>query len=352
MHLFTSYFKKSPAFFYTLLFIFIFEVVLHFIPNLYYLDGTGSFFVYYKRNVVENYKENYDILLLGDSRSLSLMGVKGKNGSPSLYNLSLPAAGPWYYKYLLKKYLKYHEKPKLIVWAADPMILGFGKTGKFNLNPNLWNEFKHRLLNLFTYAETWEQYEGKELFFISKEYLSQSLYSVRFRQAMESILGARVPALLKGESALYSRNKEIAALVEKTNGQINLGDFFFAPEGASEEEAKKWIKMNQSGDVDSEPLVQFLDYCKTENIKVVILNLPKVIGIINTPFQNNVKSIYLSNSEKYSNVTYIEFETMEYPPSDFGESIHYSPKGEKVLNKEFLEKIYPQMVEIIQDVKK
>ncbi len=43
---------------------------------------------------------------------------------------------------------------------------------------------------------------------------------------------------------------------------------------------------------------------------------------------------------------------MEYPPSDFGESNHYSPKGEKVLNKEFLEKIYPQMVEIIQDVKK
>jgi hypothetical protein len=110
--------------------------------------------------------------------------------------------------------------------------------------------------------------------------------------------------------------------------------------------------MNQSDEVDSEPLEQFLDYCKTENIKVVILNLPKVIGIVSTPFQKKVKSIYLTNSEKYSHVTYIEFETMEYPPSDFGESIHYSPKGEKVLNKEFLEKIYPRMVEITRDVKK
>jgi hypothetical protein len=352
MHLFISYFKRSPAFFWTLGFIFLFEVSLYFVPNLYYLDGTGSFFVYYKRALIENSNINYDILLLGDSRSLSLMGVKGDKDQPSLYNLSLPAAGPWYYKYVLKKYLKYHEKPKLVVWAADPMILGSGKTGKFNLNPDLWNEFKHRLLNLFTYAETWEQYEGKELFFISKEYLSHSLYSVRFRQAMESILGARIPSLLKGESALYARNKEIATLVEKTNGQINLGDFFFAPEGTSEQESKKWIQKFQKSDMNPLPLLQFLDYCKTENIQVVILNLPKVEGLPKTPFLLSTREFMKTLPEKYPEVTYLEFEEMEYPPSYFGESIHYNPKGEKKLNQEFLEKIVPKLIEVSRNAEK
>ncbi len=352
MHLFISYFKKSPAFFLTLFFILSFEISLHFIPKLYFLDGTGSFFVYYKRDIVENSKEDFDIILLGDSRSLSLMGVKGDTTKPSLYNLSLPAAGPWYYKYLLKKYLKNHKKPKLVVWAADPMILEASKTGKFNLNPELWNEFKHRLLNLFTYSETWEQYEGKELFFISKEYLAQFLYSVRYRQALESILGARIPSLLKGESALYSRNKEIAALVDKTNGQINLGDFFFAPEGTSEKEALKWIEIFQKADIDPNPLVQFLEYCKTEELQVVILNLPKVDGVLETPYHKKAKAVMTELPGVYTNSSYMEFEVMEYPTSYFGESIHYNPMGERVLNQEFMNIIYPKLVEKISHVKK
>ncbi len=347
MHLFISYFKKSPAFFLAILLVLIFEASLHFIPNLYYYDGTGSFFVYFKRDLIENSKENYDILLLGDSRSLSLMGVKGDETHPSLYNLSLPAAGPWYYKYLLKKYLKYHKKPKLVVFSADPSVLKYEKTGKFNLNPEIWNEYKHRLLNLFSYSETLEQYEGRELFFISKEYLAISLYSVRYRQIFESLIGARLNTLLSGETAMYSRNKSIASLVEKSNGQINLGDFFFAPEGTSEAETKKFIEFFKQGEINPEPLEQFIEFCKEENIYIVELNLPKVTGINSTPFHRKGKEIMVEMSKKYENVTYMEFETMDYPVSYFGESVHYSTSGEKVLNKEFLEKIYPKLVEVM-----
>jgi hypothetical protein len=347
MHLFISYFKKSPAFFLAIILVVVFEVSLHFIPKLYYYDGTGSFFVYLKRDLIENSKEDFDILVLGDSRSLSLMGVKGDDVNPSLYNLSLPAAGPWYYKFLLKKYLKYHKKPKLIVWSADAYVLKKEKTGKFNLNPEIWNEFKHRLLNLFSYSETFEQYEGRELFFISKEYLATSLYSVRYRQVFESMIGARLSTLLSGETAMYARNKSIASLVQNSNGQINLGDFFFAPEGTSEAETKRFLEFFKEGDINSEPLEQFIEFCKENELHVVELNLPKAEGINSTPYHTKGKQIMLDMTRKYENVTYIEFETMDYPVSYFGESIHYSTAGEKVLNKEFLEKIYPKLVEVI-----
>ena len=43
---------------------------------------------------------------------------------------------------------------------------------------------------------------------------------------------------------------------------------------------------------------------------------------------------------------------MDYPASYFGESIHYSPSGEKVLNKEFIESIYPKLVKVLNNDKK
>lgn len=349
MHSFILFFKKSQAFWISLFVIVIFEISLHYIPNLHYYDGTGSFFVYYKREIIENPNKNFDILLLGDSRSLSLLGVKD---TPTLYNMSLPAAGPWYYKYLLKKYIKYHGKPRLVVFAADPSTFISTKSGKFNLNPEIWNEFKHRLLNLFTYSETWEQYEGTELFFISKEYLAQSLYSVRYRQVFDWILGARLQNLIQGENTLYKRNKMIEELVNSTNGQINLGDFFFAPEGSSEIEKERWIKHFQQGEINPNAVLQFMDYCRDEKMKVVLLNLPKIEGLQNTYFHKKAKEFYKSLPEIYPNVTYLEFDNMDYPASYFGESIHYSPSGEKVLNKEFIESIYPKLVKVLNNDKK
>ena len=352
MHLFISYFKKSPAFFLSCLFVLIFETILHFIPNLYYLEGTGSFFVYYKREIIENKNLNYDILLLGDSRSLSLMGIKGEEGKPSLYNLSLPAAGPWYYKYLLKKYLKYHSKPKLVVWAADANILNKVNTQKFNLAPDIWSQYKHRLINLFTYSETFEQYDGMELFFISKEYLKESLYSVRFRQALETILTSRPASLLKGDSQLLNRNKLVASIVEKSNGQINLGDFFFAPEGYSEKENKKFLEFFSKGEINSEPFINFLEFCKQEKIPVVVLKLPQAMGIHSSYLYREEKKMILESLKDYTDVKYMEFNNMEYPLNYFGESIHFSTAGEKVLNKEFIEIIYPNLIEVMNHAEK
>ena len=82
-------------------------------------------------------------------------------------------------------------------------------------------------------------------------------------------------------------------------------------------------------------------------LHVVELNLPKAEGINSTPYYTKGKQIMTEMSKKYDNVTYVEFDTMDYPVSYFGESIHYSTSGAEVLNKEFLEKIYPRLVEEI-----
>ena len=124
--------------------------------------------------------------MYGDSRSLSILGKKKiRQEDYSMYNFSLPAAGSRYFKYYLKKYLKNHPKPKAVIWAADPEQFQASKSFSFNADKALWAQYKHRLLNLFSVSENFDQYEGKELFFIMKESVPNLILSIKHREGIE-----------------------------------------------------------------------------------------------------------------------------------------------------------------------
>jgi hypothetical protein len=348
MHSYTSYFKSISGFFITLVILVLLEISLRFIPNLYFLEGTGSFFVYLKREVLET-KNDFDIIVLGDSRSLSLMGLKKENGHPySMYNFSLPAAGPFYFQYFLEKYLKNNSKPKLVVFAGDPANFNSSKFKKFNEDPKLWASYKHRLLNLFTYSETFQQYEGKELFFISKEYFASSFYIIRFREVLAGLVNSKLNSLLKFDFAIYQRNKIVADLINQNNGMINLGDFFIAPPGLSEKEKQNQLDNNKHENINLEPFDSIVEVCNRENLKLVILNIPKIEGLHETKFMKLAKKEFQTRAEKNPNVHYLEFPEMDYPVDFFGEAIHYSSKGEKKLNSDFLNTVVKDFYKIIE----
>ncbi|MCB1144180.1 MAG: DUF1574 family protein [Leptospiraceae bacterium] len=348
MHSFISYFKKSPGLWITVLIVIVFEISLYFIPRLYYLDGTGSFFVYLKREVVET-KNDFDIIILGDSRSLSLKGIKKDSGYKySVYNFSLPAAGPYYFRFLLEKYLVSNKKPGLVVFAGDPNNFNQDKMGKFNENPKLWQTYKHRLLNLFSYKETFPQYDGKELFFLSKEYFANMFYSVRFREVLSGFIGARLSSIIHFDFALYQRNQIVAKIIEENNGMINLGDFFMAPEGTSEKERIPLIETHNHERINTQPLENLVDYCEKQGLKLLILSLPKVEGLRDSPLIRKVDNEYKKIANENNHVNYLEFQEMDYPADLFSEAIHYNSRGEKKLNDEFLNRVIYQIYDILE----
>lgn len=352
MRSFTLYFKKSPAFFLALFTILAFEIGLYFIPNIHYFDGKGAFFTFYKRYIAEKGEEDFDILLYGDSRSLSLKGFpKSEQQKYSLYNFSLPAAGPWYFKYFLKKYLKHHHtKPKLIIWTVDPMQLSENKTLKFHKNPALWNEFKHRLLNLFSVWETWEQYEGRELFFILKEYIPHSMLSIRHRQGFESVYNSRLTSIFQIPT-LVKENLLVESIVRESYGQINLGTFFFVPNvrEIALKEKENQLSLMQHTNINLQPLEMFLDYCQEEGLLVVVLNIPRLKEFNRSPFFQAVVPKMKSLLSKYSNAKYLEFEEMEYELDMFSESIHYNEEGNQKVNLKFRNEIVPKLYHFIEN---
>ena len=346
MNSFISYFKKSPALFIAIALIVSIETILHFIPNLHYIEGGGAFLTTYKRLIAEKGKDDFDYLMFGDSRSLSILGKKRTvENKFSMYNFSLPAAGPRYFRFYLKKYLRHHKKPEGVIWAVDPEQLQPQKGLSFNSDKALWTQYKHRLLNLFSVVENVEQYSGRELFFIMKESAPNLMYSVKYREGLEKLFSGFVLQNFKQyELPNVRRNLLIESMMNKTNGQINLGNYFFAPEDASVQNMKSYIANMQKTDYTILPLREFLEYCKLESMPVIVLDIPHATGLNDTPYYKTTINAITNEVKNYPNAVYLSFPEVDYDPKLFSESIHYNSKGEKKVNEEFDKFIWPKVL--------
>ncbi|HNJ04786.1 MAG TPA: DUF1574 domain-containing protein, partial [Leptospiraceae bacterium] len=96
---------KYPALLGAVAVIAILEIAARIIP-LEYTSGAGIFLTEKRRALIEASSPEYDYIILGDSRSLSLNGHPRTDKEPyTVYNLSIPAMGPRYFQYYLEKYL-------------------------------------------------------------------------------------------------------------------------------------------------------------------------------------------------------------------------------------------------------
>lgn len=219
-----------------LLFFLVLEITVR-VTGVHYLEQPEIFFVNLKKNYVESGTGDADILVLGDSRSMALSGYsKDENTEYSVYNHSLPAMGPKYYRFFLEKYLtKGNKKPKMVLFAASPKLYatGYGPPlydpdakivkenetiptyierrwnegieKNFFRTPNkpnvisysgkqedanqiLWEFFGHRYLHQFTFSELSEQYTGVERLYILSKATPLLYHSYRFHGAIRNAL--------------------------------------------------------------------------------------------------------------------------------------------------------------------
>jgi hypothetical protein len=346
---FISFFKKSPAFSFAFLFIILLEIILRFIPNLEYLETGGSFFTYHKRNISEDNNINYDILIYGDSRSLSLNGFANNKKDLSVYNFSLPAAGPRYVEFFLKKYITHHEKkPKAVVWAIDMEQLQVSKNQTFDTNKEIWQTYKHRLLNLFSYWESIEQYSGMEFVFITKEYIPNLFYTFKFRIGIRELLnGLKPETFTKLETFHTKQNKDIVKLTSINHGQINLGDFFLADENQRIQGFKGSFKSLEKDNIEFtfEPLNRFIKLAHSNQIPVIILVLPKAEKLYSTKTLSKIHFNLKYEFLEKKNVLYMEYAELNYPVELFGEGIHFTTEGAEKLNSEYEKNLLPKMID-------
>jgi hypothetical protein len=364
MNLFISYFKKSPAFSIAIFLVIVIEIFLLSTPKLDYLDPTGVFYTTLKRKVAES-ENNFDYIMLGDSRSLSILGKKSNPAQnttidfqnnlniidlsqPSFYNFSLPAAGTRYLKYFVDKYLTSNQKPKVIIYALDIEQFRPGQSQAFNVDPTIWSIFKHRLLNLFSLTENLSQYQGKEKYFILKESLPYTIQSVRHREGLDKLLtGMRIKDIKQGDLPYLRSNQRLEKLTDETNGQVNLGTYLEIPPGITNDMIQEIINGSIQAQKDEIPnmitLLDFIHYTNQLQIPLVILEVPHAEGLPESNFYKRVRKEFIQISKNNLNVIYLSFPSKSYSLDYFAEGIHFNAKGEERVNREFNDSIWSQI---------
>lgn len=209
-------------------FFLVIEIISRIIP-LEYAAGAGIYLTNQRRQLAEASEPEYDYIILGDSRSLSLKGHFPTAAEPySIYNFSMPAMGARYFTFFLRKYLKNRsKKPAAIIFAGDPALFKSGwavplhdpqmiysdtvhdslatylwnrfyrrikifVSGGARTQENkslitqemLWDSFSHRYLHLFGIGELAEQYTGAERVFILREAIPLLYNSYKFRDSI------------------------------------------------------------------------------------------------------------------------------------------------------------------------
>jgi len=220
---------KAPAFAIALCLFVAIEIGLRLAPPTGALP-TGVFLTEHRRALAEASTPEFDYIILGASKSLSLLGHPPTSDEPySIYNFSMPALGSRYFQFFVKKYLKNRKrKPAAVVFAADPAHFQnswstpyhdpefaysdgldeslFDYMGKRvvrrieyaldlrqkpssafskNFETMVWETFSHRYLHLFGFFELAEQFTGAERVFILKEALPVSWYTYRYRDVLK-----------------------------------------------------------------------------------------------------------------------------------------------------------------------
>jgi hypothetical protein len=146
------------------------------------------------------------------------------------------------------------------------------------------------------------------------------------------------------------QNRMIETITSSHNGQINLGDYFIADENEVAKSYLKYIEsLNKVKEYDLDPLADFLTFCKEKQIKVLVLNIPRVDGLNQTKYFQSVVPAIRDKTATFPNAKYLEFPKMDYPLSLFSESIHYNSAGDKQLNTDFKTYIYPEIISYIKN---
>lgn len=406
--LFTSHFKKL---FFIFLFIIIFIEILVIIFPIYYFEKPEKFLITYIRKKIEKGNNSYEIIILGDSRSMSL-----KPNDHKIYNFSLPAMGTRYYKYFIKKYIKYNKKPKAIIFSGSPALVHSGKGTPLvehklipftypdmslkeylykrsierilnikkilfqeqskdqNLNNELlWDFFSHRFLFLFSTAEISEIYKGPEWFFIISQSIPLNYHTYKYRDGILNLFKIETyrfednfygtpfctcDKILEKKCQPSNSNLQdnliIKNFIENNNGFYNISDrnppekFFLWQSKKSE------IIIQQKGIAHSIPN---FDFSYTKEF-IEFLNKNQILYIyITVPFPEYFKegkylSTFYQEFEKFisqfPNAKIFYFPTPFFDPDLYSDQVHLTCEGANKLNYEFQNIVLPKIKEYVE----
>ena len=264
-----------------------------------------------------NSKINSDIIIQGSSRArfhISPSHLEKQFGL-SAYNLGISGAGFPTQQYRLSQYLKHNKKPKYIIQQVDNILFGYGSYDPVQYVPYLNQE----VLNVF---------KGRTIFTKWDIYIPLYKYSHVVGTAgtgLTSIFhsGAKENGNVKGfRTYMHPYNRKLLDTLSVRN-----------PKGVN-----PVISVTAYA-----KFIDFIKYCKQQNIKLILVFTPSYIGYQNILVDKNAASNRFLNLSKMYNVPYLDYtkDPICLDTANFFDYYHMNTRGAEAFNKKLVVDLKP-----------
>ncbi len=372
--------------------------------------GAAVFLTKHRRDLVDASGPDFDYIIFGESRSLSLLGHAPTGPENwSVYNLSLPAMGSRYYSYYLEKYLaNRYNKPSALIFAGDMAVFQEGwnlplhdpariytdsredtllqylshrivRRPAQGLSPPpaaanapqeaIWETYSHRYLFLFSPAELMHQFHGAERLFVLREAAPLQYYTFRYRDALRYFLSNPFPQaaeplpaecrlcansyapMCRPDLTQFQDNAALAAGLDARYGQINLGDRLTLEQVMSYSVIRdRLVKDTQDFfnriRPDLRPLIALLETARRAGVPVVLAPTPTVREYRDTRFYKEIEAQLPGILARYPEAHRIDFAEPHLPAERFVDQIHYDCAGAEQVNADFYRTVMPQVLRV------
>ncbi len=402
--LFTSPFKKLLISFISV--IFFVEILVRIFP-IYYFDKPEKFLITYIKNKVESGNLSYKMIILGDSRSMSL-----KPNIPYVFNFSLPAMGTRYYKFFVKKYIKYNLKPKAILFAGSPTLVHSGKGSPLvdsklipYVNPDMtlkeylykrsiyrimnlrfneifnaeqinqefmWEFFSHRFLFLFSTFEISEIYRGPEWFFIVSQSIPLNFKTFKHRDAILNLFNLETYRFVDNHYGTelcpcsrilekqcqtspsnFQDNWIMQQYIEKNQGNYNISDRIPKQKLLEWEARKPEVIEQQRGianfipEFDFSTNQEFIHYLHQNQILYIYITIPFPDYFQEGHYIKSFFKEYESFLNQFPNARIFKFREEYYSRDLYSDQVHLNCYGAEKLNFEFQNFLLPEILKYV-----
>lgn len=368
---------------------------------------TAVYLTIHRRQLLDASEPEFDYLILGESKSLSIRGKAPSAAEPwSVYNLSMPAMGSRYFAFLVEKYLHQRQKkPAAIIFAGDPGVFqdswnaplhdpqqlysdgrqdslarylwlrvvrrvprGFAAPAKSGAPQEaLWDSYSHRYLHLFSPGELAAQFHGAERIFALREALPMQYHTFRYREAIRNLISDPLPSAaaplpeycadcsqnLRAECRArlpsYQDNMRLAEQLDRDSGAINLGDRIDPVKMLQYNLIRKQLiaetrKMFDAAEPDLEPLRLLLDVAREQGIRVAIASAPTVDQYEDIGYYRKYRLALEKLLQNRPEARQFRFAQPYYQADDFVDQIHYNCAAAQQVNDDFHRNVMPQIL--------
>ena len=367
------------------------ELLLRFLP-VYDFAGPQEYFLHKQGQLLKHGTTEYETILFGDSRSMSLAAPVG---TTSFYNFSVPGMGAAHYWLSLQLYLESNRRPKTVMLAALQHSLLSGEErpavdlhydsdaapltailqmARYRLNqPFISNEqtlqskakqsldqqfagaFSNARLHYLGFFDSIRMYRGADTLMQSYEatpvlyrsyFLRSAIKAVRFKQDTKPVISCNsckeIYAGLCADESPRDANQRVEKYRQDGHGSFNL-DNLTTPSGrlalhltrdqAISDLAKQYDSVDT--EVETAKLERIVKLAADNDIEFVYVELPlpkrMSEGRRVLMYREAVKQL-LSH---YKNTQYIAFPNLSYDEDLFIDPLHLSCIGGEKLNQDW-----------------